>query len=187
MTLPLPLDASKFKWPYNGILNDLRAAIAGKANFLAALGLLVYTEVVGRWILQSRGTTKPKNDASFYWFYEKYMGKKGAEKNKVYKRFRHGLAHGDLQNGNALVDKTQLRLVDYDGMFVPAMGGRMLAIEAGPAKSQLVGGSLNQRNVPPYLGSFFQPGRYLRLRGWKRSRSSSIVSLPVTGLLLASR
>jgi hypothetical protein len=34
---------------------------------------------------------------------------------------RHGLAHGDLQNGNVLVDKTQLRLVDYDGMFVSGM------------------------------------------------------------------
>lgn len=34
---------------------------------------------------------------------------------------RSGLAHGDLQNGNVLVDKTQLRLVDYDGMFVSGM------------------------------------------------------------------
>ena len=32
-----------------------------------------------------------------------------------------GIAHGDLQNGNVLVEKTQLRLVDYDGMFVTGM------------------------------------------------------------------
>jgi hypothetical protein len=34
---------------------------------------------------------------------------------------RCGLSHGDLQNGNVLVDKNHLRLVDYDGMFVCGM------------------------------------------------------------------
>ncbi|MDI2132154.1 hypothetical protein [Yinghuangia seranimata] len=36
-----------------------------------------------------------------------------------------GIAHGDFQHGNLLVapDRT-LRLVDYDGMFVPALAGR---------------------------------------------------------------
>ncbi len=36
----------------------------------------------------------------------------------------HGIAHGDLQHGNLLVaaDGT-FRLVDYDGMFVPALSG----------------------------------------------------------------
>jgi hypothetical protein len=34
-------------------------------------------------------------------------------------------AHGDLQNGNVLVDdQGQVRLVDYDGMFIPALRGR---------------------------------------------------------------
>ena len=32
-----------------------------------------------------------------------------------------GIAHGDLQNGNVMVDGARLRLVDYDGMFVPGM------------------------------------------------------------------
>lgn len=33
-----------------------------------------------------------------------------------------GLAHGDLQHGNLLVDRSgQLRLIDYDGMFVPSL------------------------------------------------------------------
>lgn len=38
---------------------------------------------------------------------------------------RHDIAHGDLQHGNLLVapDRT-FRLVDYDGMFVPALNGR---------------------------------------------------------------
>jgi anaphase-promoting complex subunit 4 len=36
-----------------------------------------------------------------------------------------GIAHGDLQHGNILVEPSgNLRLVDYDGMFVPALRGR---------------------------------------------------------------
>lgn len=34
-----------------------------------------------------------------------------------------GIAHGDLQHGNIIVERGQLRLVDLDGMFVPAMSG----------------------------------------------------------------
>lgn len=119
--LPLPLDASKFKWPYDGILNDLRAAIAGKANFLAALGLLVYTEVVGRWILQSRGTMKSGNSASFYWFYEKYMGKKETGRRRVYELFRHGLAHGYAFNA---ADLSRVRMrPDPDWLPPPSRAG----------------------------------------------------------------
>ena len=33
------------------------------------------------------------------------------------------IAHGDLQHGNVLVQSDRLRLVDYDGMFVPALNG----------------------------------------------------------------
>ncbi|MEU1347878.1 AarF/UbiB family protein [Streptomyces sp. NPDC005795] len=36
-----------------------------------------------------------------------------------------GIAHGDLQHGNILVnDDLTLRLVDYDGMFVPSLSGQ---------------------------------------------------------------
>lgn len=34
-----------------------------------------------------------------------------------------GIAHGDLQHGNIIVEHGQLRLVDHDGIFVPAMAG----------------------------------------------------------------
>ena len=35
-----------------------------------------------------------------------------------------GAAHGDLQHGNILVDNAdRLRLIDYDGMFLPALAG----------------------------------------------------------------
>ena len=32
-----------------------------------------------------------------------------------------GISHGDLQHGNVLVVNNELRLIDYDGMFVPAL------------------------------------------------------------------
>jgi hypothetical protein len=35
-----------------------------------------------------------------------------------------GIGHGDLQHGNVLVVNGQLRLIDYDGMYVPALAGR---------------------------------------------------------------
>ncbi|MGA2926399.1 MAG: AarF/UbiB family protein [Solirubrobacteraceae bacterium] len=39
---------------------------------------------------------------------------------------RRGAAHGDLQHGNVLVDRDgRLRLIDYDGIYVPALEGRV--------------------------------------------------------------
>jgi hypothetical protein len=35
-----------------------------------------------------------------------------------------GFAHGDLQHGNILVHSDGLKLIDYDGLFVPALSGR---------------------------------------------------------------
>ena len=47
-----------------------------------------------------------------------------------------GIAHGDLQHGNILVESAgSLRLVDYDGMFVPALHGRA-ASECGDPNYQ---------------------------------------------------
>lgn len=38
---------------------------------------------------------------------------------------QHRIAHGDLQHGNILVIRTgEMRLVDYDGMFVPLLAGK---------------------------------------------------------------
>jgi hypothetical protein len=37
---------------------------------------------------------------------------------------RANVAHGDLQHGNIMVVNDELRLIDYDGMFVPALAGR---------------------------------------------------------------
>src|SRR5262249_1378941 len=43
---------------------------------------------------------------------------------------RVGIAHGDLQHGNVLIVQGRLRLVDYDGCYVPVLQGRQ-AIELG--------------------------------------------------------
>src|SRR6266508_1524974 len=32
-----------------------------------------------------------------------------------------GIAHGDIQNGNVMVENGDIKLIDYDGMFVPGM------------------------------------------------------------------
>jgi formylglycine-generating enzyme required for sulfatase activity len=37
-----------------------------------------------------------------------------------------GYAHGDLQHGNIMVENHNLKLVDYDGMYVPEYDGQML-------------------------------------------------------------
>jgi hypothetical protein len=35
-----------------------------------------------------------------------------------------GIAHGDLQHGNIIIVGHQIRLIDYDGMYVPSLQGR---------------------------------------------------------------
>lgn len=36
---------------------------------------------------------------------------------------KHGIAHGDLQHGNILVTDSAIKIVDYDGMYVPELAG----------------------------------------------------------------
>lgn len=70
-----------------------------------------------------------------------YINKHVHDKNRMEEllfRFRDmarqlneaGIAHGDLQHGNIMVVSDELRLVDYDGMYVPNLEGRE-AIELG--------------------------------------------------------
>jgi len=45
---------------------------------------------------------------------------------EMVKALRHSsIAHGDLQHGNVLVLNGELKLVDYDGMFVPSLAGKI--------------------------------------------------------------
>jgi predicted unusual protein kinase regulating ubiquinone biosynthesis (AarF/ABC1/UbiB family) len=41
----------------------------------------------------------------------------------MYEMRAAGIAHGDLQHGNIIIVDEEIRLVDYDGMFVPALDG----------------------------------------------------------------
>lgn len=46
---------------------------------------------------------------------------------------RRGIAHGDLQHGNVVVDDSgNLHLVDYDGMYVPGLEGRTASETGDP-------------------------------------------------------
>ena len=79
------------------MVNDITAAIKGDANYLAALGLFCYTEIIGRSVLKLKtGQNKPSATKSFNEFLRNYMGyKKLVDKHKwkIYDWFRNGLAH----------------------------------------------------------------------------------------------
>jgi tRNA A-37 threonylcarbamoyl transferase component Bud32 len=63
------------------------------------------------------------------------------------------VAHGDLQHGNILVVEDDLRLVDYDGMFVPALAGKK-SFELGHPNYQHP--QRSQEHFGPYLDYFSQ-------------------------------
>lgn len=63
----------------------------------------------------------------------------------------HGIAHGDLQHGNVLIQNGQIRLVDYDGMYVPRFQG-MASNELGHRNYQHPG--RNEEHFGPYLDNF---------------------------------
>ncbi len=44
-------------------------------------------------------------------------------KKQVQRLMSLGIAHGDLQHGNILVANDKVRLVDYDGMYIPSLQG----------------------------------------------------------------
>lgn len=73
------------------IYHDINAAICGKANYLAALGLLAYTEFLGK-LVKGGG----EGSEQFYEFLHNDMGteyQKLKRQVDVYVVFRHGLAH----------------------------------------------------------------------------------------------
>lgn len=71
-----------------------------------------------------------------------------------------GIAHGDLQHGNILVVNNKLRLIDYDGMYVPALHG-MTSHEIGHRNYQLPRRS--ERDFGPHIDSFSAWVIYLAL------------------------
>ena len=71
-----------------------------------------------------------------------------------------GIAHGDLQNNNVMVVGEQLRLVDYDGCFVPSLKGEQ-ATEEGHRNYQHPKRSRN--DFGPELDNFSAWSIYLSL------------------------
>ena len=77
---------------------------------------------------------------------DRYLAKHGNDQTKVnnlVKQLRsiledlriRGIAHGDLQHGNILVVDDEVKLLDYDGFFVPALDG-LKSAELGHANYQ---------------------------------------------------
>jgi tetratricopeptide (TPR) repeat protein len=64
---------------------------------------------------------------------------------------QHGIAHGDLQHGNVLVTNDGLKLVDYDGMYVPSLAG-FASNEIGHRNYQHPG--RKRKDFGPYLDNF---------------------------------
>lgn len=64
---------------------------------------------------------------------------------------REGIAHGDLQHGNILVAGNEIRLIDYDGMYVPALRGRN-SNELGHRNYQHP--ARNSNHFAPWLDNF---------------------------------
>ncbi|MFP2904414.1 hypothetical protein ACLESD_05030 [Pyxidicoccus sp. 3LFB2] len=83
----------------------------------------VQGETLGRYVEKHRESPKALFDLAAAW----------VELLKDLRRAR--VAHGDLQHGNVVITPAGLRLVDYDGMFVPALDGR-LSYERGHANYQ---------------------------------------------------
>src|SRR3954462_4050700 len=76
-------------------------------------------------------------------------------------------AHGDLQHGNILVSGNELLLIDYDGMWVPALIGRQ-ATEIGHRAYQHPKRSVS--DYGPYLDRFSALVIYLSLRALEVNR-----------------
>lgn len=87
--------------------HDIDAAICGKANFLAALGLLEYTEFTGGLVIGELGNQKgykPLKDRFNAFFNGDYLGSEYSNLQgqlDVYDVFRCGLAHEYFAKGSS--------------------------------------------------------------------------------------
>jgi eukaryotic-like serine/threonine-protein kinase len=74
-----------------------------------------------------------------------------------------GFAHGDLQHGNILVDQeSQLRLVDFDSVWIPPLQGQAAPTETGHPSYQPQGGTAKSR-WGPHMDTFSGLVIYLAL------------------------
>lgn len=81
---------------------------------------------------------------------------------------RCGVAHGDLQHDNIMISSDELRLVDYDGMYVPALSGRT-ASELGHPNYQHP--HRCEKDFGPHLDNFSAWVIYASLKALSRDPS----------------
>ncbi len=79
-----------------------------------------------------------------------------------------GVAHGDLQHGNIIIQDGRLRLIDYDGMFLPELMGMGVA-EIGHVNFQHPGRS--NQHYGPHLDRFAVIVLYLGLQALSKQPS----------------
>jgi eukaryotic-like serine/threonine-protein kinase len=81
---------------------------------------------------------------------------------------RASFAHGDLQHGNILVDQDgQLRLVDFDSVWIPPLRSHTPPTEAGHPSYQPLGAAARSR-WGPYMDTFSGLAIYLALTALAR-------------------
>ena len=101
--------APDLPWPYNGIVRDLAVAVENGCNYLAALGLICWSEFIGRQIARTRGEPEGSNFDCFKRFVTGYMHYDlGPSAGAVYDAFRDGLVHEFFIKGRDTAVATEL-------------------------------------------------------------------------------
>ena len=126
--------ARDLPWPYNGIVRDLTVAVENGCNYLAALGLVCWSEFIGRQIAMARGEDPGTSFDCFTRFVRERMrydllGMDGS----IYDAFRNGLVHEFGIKGRDSTVATRLYTLDgsrWPGLaFDPKTGQRVLFVE----------------------------------------------------------
>jgi len=109
-------------WPYNGIVNDLRKAVEAGTNYLAALGMICWSEFIGRQIARRRWEPGGSNFDCFARFVTGYMRYDlGPSAGAVYGAFRDGLVHEFFIKGRDTTVATELYTVPQDHTPYPGL------------------------------------------------------------------
>ncbi len=126
--------------PYTVIFHFLAGGIKSRGEWLPALKMeWVEGTQFDDYIVENLNNSKKLEELAYSFI-------------KMMEELRYaGIAHGDLQHGNIIVCGNELRLVDYDGMFVPAMKDFM-ASELGHPNYQHPGRAAH--HFGPYLDNF---------------------------------
>ena len=120
------------KYIFGFIYHDIQTAIEGDANYLAALGLVVYTEFMGGLVNGTLGKKDESSKKRFYAFwswmgseYETVSAKR--ELVKVYSNVRSGLVHSYFISQDSVVkmkigdghgQKCGIEVMEPDGMVM---------------------------------------------------------------------